>query len=303
MFDVSGLTEVKMQKRNGWQGSYYVDKHDICQAKTCARCKEIVRAEFFGPDKHRKYGLKMYCRDCSPSVAGTHRTRSDEQIKIDRDRVRPHGTKKCHICTKYKAFDMFTVSRAKLDGLADRCKTCDKSIPKSTKKYTYAYNSEYRKKYAKKYKARLSARSDEHIKRDMMECHPEGVKLCRECTNLISLDNFYIKRSVKDGLRDECKPCSIKKSNERRVRPYVLYWEAHNIPLECYVCGDPWDDADHVVPKHSKGSDEPYNRLPICEPCNSSKWKHPLLEWLSVKHPSIADDVLYRVGVKYGMDY
>lgn len=39
----------------------------------------------------------------------------------------------------------------------------------------------------------------------------------------------------------------------------------------CWVCGDPWQQLDHVKPLSAGGPNWPSNVRPICEPCNLTK--------------------------------
>lgn len=38
-----------------------------------------------------------------------------------------------------------------------------------------------------------------------------------------------------------------------------------------YGCGRPATTADHIVPRSAGGRNEPWNRVPSCEPCNRAK--------------------------------
>ena len=294
MFDVSGLTEIKMQKRNGWQGSYYVDGNGVCRAKTCSHCRDILDASNFWRESGTKYRLSALCRDYYAEKPIKRKNRSVSDVLRDRDRVRPDGTKKCYKCKKTLPLDSFHTSLAKIDGLQDSCTVCNGKV---------SLSPEHRKKYNKwrsLWRKALSMRSDEEIAIDRSATNPSGAKECRKCNVVKPFSDFYGKRSEVDGLRDRCKPCDHKTTSDFRKKPYLDYWNDNGIPLECYVCGDPWDDADHVIAESREGSDEPYNRLPICKPCNSSKYMHPLEDWIREKYPDIADEVLHRVTVEYG---
>lgn len=62
-------------------------------------------------------------------------------------------------------------------------------------------------------------------------------------------------------------------------------WEAVVIAHEgrCLYCGraDAELTIDHMEPRFSGGGHELRNPAPACRPCNSSKGKHPLREWLA----------------------
>lgn len=146
MFDVSGLTEVKMKKMRGWQGSYYVNNNDKCVAKTCYDCRKILPVSSFLACSANKYGLKSQCNECAKTHKRVRRAkhvgdftigvlqgrassvkrsnRSPEKIEEDRKRLRPDGVKKCRSCLVDYAFSEFHVDVRSPDGLYSMCKPC-----------------------------------------------------------------------------------------------------------------------------------------------------------------------------------
>lgn len=230
MFDVTGLTEVKMRPFHGWRGTYYVDEYGTCVAKTCRTCRVTFSVDYFTPCKDNNSGFVGSCKSCR------------------NDRQRPRNTK---------------------------------------------YSQTIRKKY--------SSRSEEQMIYDMIRLNPSGLKRCFKCESIKPLNDFFRTRQNYDSLSQICKECSMKRTVFKSRNKFVPYWSSKNIPLECYVCGDPWTDADHVVAESRGGSDYAHNRLPMCDSCNSSKYSHPLETWIRKKHPDIADEVLHRVTVDYGV--
>lgn len=253
-----------------------------------------MASHLFRPKSGRKYGLQTYCQVCTRAVASVHTKRTDEEIDQDRSKTRPNNTKICYSCREYKALNMFTVSRTRLDGLQDTCKECSKERTIAPEKI---------KEYRKKHRLALSNRSNEEISIDQLKLRPTGTKVCRKCRESKPLCNFSVKRNEKDGLRTTCKQCDIMLSRYYGKKVYIDYWTINEIPLECYVCGGKWTEVDHVIASSRGGSDDPCNRLPICKPCNSSKNANPLEEWLIVKHPDKIDDILYKVSTLYNVNY
>lgn len=326
MFDTKGLTEIKMKgKKNGWQGSYFVNDDDICIAKTCFSCRSICAASEFAPANKGRYRLQSQCRGCSrirmenkrdTVVDGErlghtmaklsndrYKSRSEDEILSDRRRLRPSGTKRCIHCEVSKSFDHFHTANNRADGLRDICTTCAGVYNKD---YINREDSDGTKLGAlvgRKYKAKLMARTDDEVLLDTLRVLPMGVKKCRSCYSVKLLSDFYHTKYFLDGYTSLCKTCDDARRKDLREREYLRHWDVLGIPLECYICGDPWEHSDHVIAKKRGGSDEPYNRLPICGPCNSSKHMHPLEDWVKSKHPDIADEVLHRVSVLYGMNY
>lgn len=230
VFDVTGLTEVKMRPFYGWRGTYYIDESGTCIAKTCRACRETL------------------------------------------------------------SVDCFTVCNDNSSGYRGNCKKCVNKIqrPKGNT-------------YSRTIRAKYSNRSDDQLALDMRRHHPDGKKRCHSCEETKPLNDFFKARMNYDGLYDICKKCSMRKTVKRKKNRFLSYWAGKNIPLECYVCRGPWEDADHVIAEKLGGSDDSHNRLPICGSCNSSKYSHPLETWLRKKHPDIADEVLHRVTVDYGV--
>lgn len=148
-FDVTGLTEVKMQRADssGWRGAYYVQGKE-CIAKTCSSCRNVLSAEEFGRRKNRKYGLKSQCAGCdratvtrvrSKVVDGTrrsvvynrrnaekYRSRTPEELTADQVRLRPTGSKACNGCNIEKHLSAFYLLRLSPDGLTALCIDCTK---------------------------------------------------------------------------------------------------------------------------------------------------------------------------------
>lgn len=291
VFDVSGLTEVKMKRFRGWQGSYYVDHEDKCIAKTCTMCKKIIGAEGFRKDSRHKTRLTVYCKECLRQKAEDRMGRSDEEILKDRETLRPNGTKWCSDCDTTYALDMFYRSRDNRDGLQDSCKECHRRSNDKLKWKKPTYN--------KNYIDRLKDRTPSQVAMDADSLHPSGHKDCVKCSVSLPLGDFYPNLRRIDGLRDMCRNCDKETNRVKRLKPHVDYWKYMDIPLECYVCGGTWKIPDHVVPEKLGGLDASFNRLPICEKCNLSKWSHPLDEWLYRTHPDIAEAVLHKVTVTY----
>lgn len=147
MFDTTGLTEIKMKKHLGRQGSYYLDG-DSCVAKTCSSCEVILSSNEFGLCSAKKFKLTSDCLTCrskyfreyasSPSTDGNSTSsaersilyytsntgRTDEQIQRDRNNIRPTGSKKCTTCQTELPLSEYSNHRGRADGLAQTCKTC-----------------------------------------------------------------------------------------------------------------------------------------------------------------------------------
>lgn len=143
--DLSGTTEVKMESRRGWQGSYYVDDSGECIFKTCSSCKNTRPVYEFTRDSAKKYGYASRCKACAHKVIAEYRKtpeardrekksnqeylsrmyqRTDQQVLMDRERTRPTGYKICTTCGENRPLSGFTKHRRYLDGLSPICQPC-----------------------------------------------------------------------------------------------------------------------------------------------------------------------------------
>lgn len=144
--DITGLTEIKGQRRQGWATSYFINDSGECLAKHCSVCKEILPASSF--TKGGQMGLNSNCRSCGKVIARAYRktvsergsrpsqseyhrrrreknyARSDEEIREDQRVKRPTGTKMCRACRVEQPLAQYSVDRSRGDGLVELCKPC-----------------------------------------------------------------------------------------------------------------------------------------------------------------------------------
>lgn len=80
------------------------------------------------------------------------------------------------------------------------------------------------------------------------------------------------------------------KNHRRRIwaqssgRGYTrLEWlpKLQQFRYKCYICGNDWQEKDHITPLSRGGSNEIENLAPICRSCNSSKCNATLEEFLA----------------------
>lgn len=285
----------------------YYDNNDVMIAKTCSKCRLIKHtSEYYKSSSARMDGRKSRCIDCSKEISSRgyrersikNSARTPDQIEIDRARVRPTGAKKCKRCKYTKTLAEFPSDRGSTDGLSNECLTCGRERHKINSETIEGYYSTLDKNS----RARNNKRTTKEIIVDREKAHPKGTKRCKKCRQEYSLCNFYSDRGEKDGLGHSCKSCHKKTTQDQRKSVAIQYWLNHNIPLECYVCGGPYDHIDHVIPLSLHGPDMPNNLLPMCSIHNSSKYNSPLDQWLYEKHPHLLEEVLRRVIFEYGVD-
>lgn len=62
----------------------------------------------------------------------------------------------------------------------------------------------------------------------------------------------------------------------------------------CYVCGEPWEHLDHVIPISANGTHTAENIAPACAACNLSKNKRSLEDWLPQRLKALGLTEAYR---------
>ena len=233
MFDTTGLTEIKMRKYKGRQGSYFVDlkSPEICVAKTCSDCDEVLPQGDFGKTYSARYWLKSNCRQCARKYA----------LEVN-------------------------------------------NRPSSDGKFTHSAEASRRSR------KKNSLRTEEHIHKDRESSRPSGKKVCAECRDNIDLGLYGRNRCRTDGLDIVCLRCRRAITTYKYSRKFVEYWELCNIPLECYLCGGPYEEIEHLIPKSRGGDVSPKNTRPSCYQCNrgpGGKHDSPLEEYIFyVNHPT-----------------
>lgn len=300
MFDVTGLIPIKLQKRNGFQGYWYVHPSDptTCLARTCSVCHETKSADNFKPDKNVTCKLFSRCNPCDKTYKAKwdqengaeshkknrerHKARTTDQIAEDQARLRPDGMKRCYKCAEDLPVTLYSTSIGNPDGLTSMCRICDN-----------LYNQEN--------VAQRKARTPQEVAAARAAIRPEGAKWCYKCKADHSLTSFYNDISEPDGLAQVCSDCMKAYQDEYHKKEFEDYWQANGIPLTCYVCGAPYEHNDHVIPSILGGTDDPENRLPMCAHHNTSKNGTPLLQWLRAQHPERVEEVMTRV-LSYGVD-
>lgn len=203
--------------------------------------------------------------------------------------------KTCTSCGVDKTVTEFSYDRRNSTGLQGQCRSCVKGTLKSLIDKDPYYFRDKSTEYRDKHRARTKSEIAETRKK----LRPLGTKRCTECGEFKPLSAYSNYRGFSDGLQARCKPCVTDYDKGRRSRTQESYWVSRNIPLVCYICGDPYSDSDHVVPRKLQGIDDLPNRLPICRKHNRSKNAYPLYYWLRKFNPDIMEEVLYRVINEY----
>lgn len=205
--------------------------------------------------------------------------------------------KSCPRCNTVQDYGSFHKSPATRSGLSSSCKLCTNSSNRKSRLAETPEEESHRKAKTADTLRRRAARTRAELSRDRDRLRPDGVKTCRVCRLDILVDSYYQDKYSPDSLDSMCVPCRKTRAREKKREPIVEYWMTRGIPIECYVCGGPYDHSDHVVPLHLGGHDAYRNMLPMCEKHNTSKGAKPLGMWLiSKKDEFMVMDIIYRVS-------
>lgn len=194
--------------------------------------------------------------------------------------------KTCGSCGIAKYIEEFNNATKSLDGKVFQCRDCAKESRKKSEESRIARDPDYLKNKYKKARDSRRARDYDQLVKIREDKYPEKTKPCKTCKNSYPFSKFYRNMLRYDGLSAECKKCSSKKSSARQRKPFEEYWLDRGIPLECYACGGPYQDIDHVIAESSGGPDILENILPMCFDCNrgvGGKFDKPIIEWLPTK--------------------
>ena len=210
--------------------------------------------------------------------------------------------KTCSVCHKILHLSKFKLDNKMKYSASSMCISCNKvRCREYSSKIIDSSGVSAGARRMRNHRGKNSARSDKEIVEDLFRIHPNGVKTCGGCRKILSFENFYTNICNGSGLTYYCISCTSIKNADQISKKFIEYWQKNNIPIECYICGGPYEHNDHVIPRVLHGSDDPTNRLPMCQHHNDSKWKHLLSSWLMDRMPHKHNDVISRV-ISYGVD-
>lgn len=150
MVDVSQLREVKMKKSptTGWVGSWYYNADTgKPEYKTCSMCRKIKPCSGYNKSSKNKHGLYSQCKECLRASSSLlyskykesdpmynkkrnntqierYLSRTQEEIQLSAEELRPDGAKICLVCLKSMNLDLFHRSNRSPDGRQYECIKC-----------------------------------------------------------------------------------------------------------------------------------------------------------------------------------
>lgn len=222
--------------------------------------------------------------------------------------------KRCNVCKEYypRTEDYFNKRRASIDGLAHRCRECDKMKGRERAKIhsieaiarSKAWYEDH-KEYAKEWFANYYQENKPKKRQQAKEWREKNRDYDREQHRLWVLAHPERRREIANdyGRSEKGRLARIRRRARERNLPDTFtanQWAYALIYFneKCCVCGsDKIIHADHWIPLVSPicPGTIASNIVPLCQHCNSSKSKRMPEEWLKRKYPEMVSDVLMRV--------
>lgn len=275
-------------------GAYRVYEGEVFVAKTCVTCMVLLPVSEFSEKRVANDGLCPKCKPC------TAKYRQDTWEARRACEAAYYEANKVKINENGRRYYRDNIDRIRAHKASYREQ--NRSRVNAARREHYRNNSDMYRLSLERYTEGLRNRTDAEIALDREARNPDGVKVCSACHVGREMSEFSRNRTKPDGLNRRCKVCDRLSATRRKERVYLNYWESQSIPIECYICGGPFEDIEHVWCLSAKGPDVPENTLPVCVSCNrgrGGKWDKPLVQWLTTTRPHLLDDVLSRVLVDY----
>lgn len=195
-----------------------------------------------------------------------------------------NGEKRCTRCKQWMQTSAFRQDRSRWDGLAANCKACSyhRTTPGPTKQ-------------------------------ERCEQRSNGLAWCRRCEAWLPFSNVhaglcrshineYARNHYANDERYRRRCRQVSHARKRDVAPVPAY--AQEMLLEefdgqCAYCLAPATTWDHIVPVSSGGETVPWNIVPACATCNSSKNNRDMFDWMMAKGLTGHDRLWERMVLEY----
>ena len=194
-------------------------------------------------------------------------------------RSAPDGTKRCCRCMDSKPACDFNNCSAKLDGLVDMCRGCERDRDKAHRAKFPEKSRNKVKLYRERHPERVRAKKKHYYITNKMRLLEKSRTWRRRHVTEIR----EYRRADRKRRPEVYKQMEMRRHDRRRrapgfataeqVRARVVYYGER-----CYLCGAPWTELDHVIPLSRGGSNWASNLRPICRHCNASKNNQKLSE-------------------------
>jgi len=216
--------------------------------KRCPKCGETKPLSEFYKKKGGRGGVCGRCKTCILIERADYRAENRERLRVEQ--------------AEYRA------------QYPDRRKAADAKYYVAHKDEKLAANAKWRIKNPDKVKI-LSARyRTAHLEKERERStrnYAENPRKARAATARWHAANPEKEREHKNNRRARKQNAEGYASAEQIIARCQLYGQL------CYLCGNPAEAVDHVIPLSAGGSNWPSNLRPICKRCNSvkgAKWPY-----------------------------
>lgn len=216
--------------------------------KTCTKChQEKPRAEFYR-DSQKSDGLSSHCAECK-------RTYTREWKASDPERARRLENESAAM---RRAADPEAYRRAERERFARRKAADPDAIRAHRRHAARRYRARHPERVREAYQRWYESGGREHQARALMRRYRSDPTpfLARQ----------HQRRALQNGAPGKCGAIELK-----------ARWDYYG--GLCYLCGNPANSIDHVIPLTGGGSNWPANLRPACRSCNSAKGARPLREY------------------------
>ena len=175
--------------------------------KQCISCKQIKREGDFHTRNGSPDGFRNDCKECVRRKMNERRSKYKEK---NANRKNYPEVKYCKICNTTKSSEKFSFNAARMDGLHEYCKDCDKN---RSKKWLMAHVHRRYKSYvnaAKNKDRQFSLSIEDFTILQSKECFYCGTISSEECVNGIDRINNKIGYTLENCVSC-CSMCNYMK--------------------------------------------------------------------------------------------
>lgn len=232
--------------------------------KECRKCGEEKDDSAFGVSRQAKDGLQSWCKQCKSddyrANIDRHKARAKRWREENPERVKENRKRYRSECLdKIKASNR-RYYRENSDTIKERVREYALRNPDKIK----AQGRVYYLKHSDRIKARV---------REYRIANPDKVEAWKKKWIAENYDHYLNYFKVRDGRfsGDEMVPFSF----DDLMGKFSMYG------FKCWICGEPFEEKDHVKPVSKGGPHMLSNIKPACRRCNKAKFgKWPIDDWL-----------------------
>lgn len=203
---------------------------------------------------------------------------------------RPDGLKWCYKCGQARRLEEFSIDRSRWDRRSYLCRWCRRI--RSERPSRIDREAQALKGF------RWCARCKDWKTRIVFSSMKSSY--CRSCNLAIWKETYKRNVTYRESLRirNRCRRLTTRPVPVKgRVR--LLEEFEH----KCAYCRIPFTDRnlswDHIVAQSIGGRTKPWNVVPACLACNSSKHNHDLFEWAVHKGIVLDERILNRMNLEF----